>query len=257
MRKLLSKIFPLFQSAEGFVYVPDVEPGLMKDAKPDSTIRNPTRQPPWFVVYHSIQAVFTARWPGKLWRVEIVRAAAEQPNAGADYTRAVAVRILAEVPTFLVFGEHGAAVSRIIDRARALELKHVEVLGQSVCAQTREAYSRAWNKWLAQADSASSHLGADLSSTLAMPGLSSRSPINGGFTVLYSALAARARALVGETAFVANDEGEEFFSPEWDLALDALLGAAMAYGAPDLVSAADRASLTSAWVRVFGELDAG
>ena len=226
----------------------------MKNAKLGSTIRNPNRGAPWIVVDQSIQSIVAAKWPGKLWKVEIVETADEQPNSTAKYIRAVAVRVLEEEPISQLFGAHGVAVCKVIEKARVLELNDIRTLGRSTNSTTREAYSRAWSNWLAQLDPSSTHRGEDISGTLAISGKDKRSPIGVGFSVLYSALAERARALVGNAAFVTDDEGEQSFAPDWANALDALLGAAMAYGAPELMSSADRDSLTSAWVNTLGEL---
>ena len=255
MRTLISQILSPFRSAQGFVYVPESEEGSMKNAKLGSTIRNPNGHAPWIVVDQSIQSIVAAKWPGKLWKVEIVEAATEQPNSTAKYTRAVAVRVLEEEPISRLFGTHGVAVCKIIEKARTLELNDVKALGQSVNSQTRDAYSRAWNSWLAQKDSGSTHRGEDLSGTLAISSKDTRSPIGVGFSVLNSVLSERARKLVGKAAFVTDDEGEQSFEPGWANALDAFLGAAMAYGAPELVSSVDRNSLSSAWVSTFGEME--
>ncbi len=226
----------------------------MRNAKIGSTIRNPDRQAPWIVVDQSLESVVAAKWPGRLWKVEIIEAAPEQPNSSAKYTRAVAVRVLGEESTSQLFGRQGVAVSKVIGKARVLELNDVQLLAKATNCRAREAYSRAWNNWLAQLDPTSPHCGEDLSGTLAISGKDTRSPIGVGFSVLCSVLAERARDLVGDAAFVVDDEGEQSFAPDWASALDALLGAAMAYGAPELMSPADRDSLSSAWMHAFGEL---
>ena len=79
MRTLLSKMLPRFRSTQGVVYVSELEDGPMKNASVGSTVRNPDKRPPWIVVNHSLQSVIVAKWPGKLWKVEIIATAAEQP----------------------------------------------------------------------------------------------------------------------------------------------------------------------------------
>jgi len=228
----------------------------MKGAKAGSIIRNIDKRPPWIVVYRFSQSVVAAKWPGQLWEVEIVEAAPEQPNATALYTRAVAVRVLEEKPVSRLFGLHGVVVCKIIEKARTLELKDVEALGESMSLLNQAAYARAWSKWLNHVYSNSTHIGKDLRHTLAITGEgAARSPLGGGFMVLYSQLANRARNLVGDAAFVVCDDDELCFAPSWASACSALLGAAMAYGAPELLSPADRDLLLSAWVRTFGGID--
>lgn len=238
---------------EGFVYVPDVEDGPMRNAIIGSTIRNPNRKPPWIVVDHSLASTLVAKWPGRSWKAEVIEAAPEQPYSPTKYTRAVAVRVLGEESVARLFGPHGAAVCEVIKKARALELEQVQLLANVNNPLSREAYSRAWNRWLDQVDPASPHRGEDLGDALQIHATDTCSPTGHGFSVVCSVLADRARTLVGDAAIFVDDEGEVAFAPEWSLAQDALLGAAMAFGAPEFVSPEDRHLLTSAWVHVFGE----
>src|SRR4051794_27045731 len=94
----------------GFVYVPAAEEGAMRAAARGATIRNPDRHPPWIVVAHTMERVIAASWPGKLWRVRVLREAPEQPMATAGYTRATAVEVLEEVPVARLFGARGEEV---------------------------------------------------------------------------------------------------------------------------------------------------
>jgi len=242
MRTLLSRIISPFGPARGFVYVPDTEEGLMQGATAGSIIRKVDQRPPWIVVHQSVESVIVAKWPGKLLKVEIIEAAPEQPNSTALYTRATAVRVLEEQPASQLFGPHGVVVCKVVKKAETLELNDVQALGESISPLIQDAYSRAWDKWLTHVDSNSTHRGG------------SRSPLGAGFTVLSSVLANRARDLVGDAAFVIDDEDEVSFTPDWASACSALSGAAMAYGAPELLSPADRDLLLSAWVGTFGEL---
>lgn len=248
MRTFLSRIISLFRPALGFVYVPETEQGPMNGAKAGSIIRNIDQRSPWIVVYRFLQSVLVAKWPGKLWKVEIIEVAPEQPGATGLYTRAVAVRVVEEQSVSQLFGPHGVVVCKIIEKARTLELNDVETLAESMSSLIQDAYSRAWKKWLAQSDS--THIGKYLGD--AGKG-AARSPLGGGFMVLHSQLENRARNLAGDEAFVIGDE-ETYLAPSWTSASSALLGAAMAYGAPELLSPADRDLLLSAWVRTFGKL---
>jgi len=238
---------------QGFVYVADVEAGPMREAKPGATVRNPDRGPPWIVVDHSLRSVIPAKWPGRLWRVEILEEAPEQPNATARYTRAAAVRVLEEAPASALFGPRGEAVVRVIDRAGRLELDDVRALSELVGDEARAAYSRAWNRWLAEVDQASPHFGENHDGTLAVFAGETRSPIGGGFTVLHEVVSRRARALAGDAAFETDEDGEVFLAADWAGASHALLHAAMALGAPDLVPPGDRELLTRAWTARFAE----
>src|SRR5829696_694432 len=99
----------------GFVYVPVVNTGPMANAEAGRMVRIPGRGPPWIAVDHEVSSVVMARWPGRLWAVEIVDPITGQdlktagqvglrPDAG--YTRAAAVRILQAVPVATLFGPH-------------------------------------------------------------------------------------------------------------------------------------------------------
>jgi hypothetical protein len=224
----------------------------MRSAKAGATVRNANGGPPWIVVDHSVESVIVTKWPGRLWKVEILEVAREQPNAGVNYTRAVSVRVIEERAVSELFGPHGERVWAMIERAGALTTDDLAVLGSSGHTLARAAYSRAWRKWLGCGEPESGDSSEDYADTLAVPG-GARSPIHSGFTVLHSVLAERARGLTGDAAFVVDDEGNQSFSPAWALAADVYLHAAMAFGAPELLSPADREALTRAWRTRYGE----
>jgi hypothetical protein len=236
----------------GLVFVSDADDGPMRSAKVGATIRNADGGPPWIVVDHSIESVIVTKWPGRLWQVEILEAAGEQPNAGVNYTRAVSVRVIEEMTVSELFGPHGARVCTVIERARALTTDDLAVLGSSLHPLARAAYSRGWRRWLGRGEPESGDSSEDYADTLAVSG-GTRSPINSGFTVLHSVLAERARSLTGDAAFVVDEEGDQSFSPVWASAADAFLHAAMAFGAPELPSPAEREALTEAWRKRYGE----
>ena len=220
----------------------------MRAAEAGAIVRNADSGPPWIVVDHSIESVIVAKWPGRLWSVEILKAAPDQPGASANYTRAVSVRVLEERPVSALFGPHGQAVCRVIERAGALTVEDLALLREAGHPLARSAYSRAWHKWLGRTEPAE-----DYADTLAISGGSTRSPIGSGFTVLYSVLSTRARSLVGDAAFVVDEDGDAAFAPDWEAAAQAFLHAAMAYGAPELTSQADAEALAAAWLRRYAE----
>lgn len=224
----------------------------MQAATAGATIANADGGPPWIVVDHSLDSVIVARWPGRLWRVEILRAATEQPVASANYTRAVSVRVIEEHPVATLFGPHGQSVVDVIEKAMTVSIEDVASLREATHPDARRAYSRAWSRWLGQPDSGSDP-NEDHADTLAVSGgQKERSPIGPGFTVLHSVLAGRARSLAGDAAFVVDEEGDQSFAPAWAAATEAFLHAAMAYGAPEVASPADADALTTAWVRLYG-----
>ena len=56
----------------GFVCVPVFHEGPMAHAEPGRTVRISGRGPPWIAVDHQLASIVVARWPGRLWAVEIV-----------------------------------------------------------------------------------------------------------------------------------------------------------------------------------------
>lgn len=223
----------------------------MRSARAGAIIRNADGGPPWMVVDHSIESVVVAKWPGRLWRVEVLEAAAEQPFPGSHYTRAVSVKVIGEHPVSKLFGPNGQLVCRVIEAAGALTIEDVTLLAKTGHPEARRVYSRVWSRWLGRpaAEGDESHADA-----LAAPGnAGGRSPIGCGFTVLHSVLTRHARTLAGDAAFVMDDEGDPVFTPLWASATDAFLHAALALGAPELITLTDREILTAAWAKRYGE----
>lgn len=250
--RVLQDSTPIGTSAplKGFVFAADAEHTPMTHAAPGEIIRNPTDQPPWIVVDHVLQLLIVARWPGKLWDVEVLEVAAVQPVASARYTRAVAVRVLHARPVAELFGANGDQVVAVIDRAQRLTCAEVDALAPARNA-AHQAFSRAWNIWLSQVEPESPYHGDDHSTTLALNAAGMRSPIGAGFTVLNWAVTERARALVGAAAFFTDTDDTVALVPDWAAALEALLHAAMALGAPTCVAQMDRAVLTAAWEQMI------
>lgn len=236
----------------GFVYVANGDTERMKDAEVGMEIENVDNAPPWIVVDHSLKSIVAAKWPGRLWKVQVVRAAPEQPNSSANYTRAVAVRVLEEVPVARLFGIHGERVCEIVAKASELQIEQVVALAEALdLGAADDAYSRAWDSWLERVDPNSSHLGESHAGTLCIFAGGTRSPIGVGLSLVYGQVVKRARALLGDSAFVTDTEGDEWLEPTWLAASSALLHAAMASGAPELLSQDDIQTLTSAWRLTF------
>ena len=101
----------------GFTYVSAEEPAQFAGVTPGLTVGTFTDKPPWIVVDLSLSSVVVARWPGKLWEVQILRRAGEQPRVGATYVRATAVRIERELPSATLFGKNGHAIEEVLRNA--------------------------------------------------------------------------------------------------------------------------------------------
>ncbi len=233
---------------KGYMYEPDTDFGLLAGAAPGAIVRKPDRSPPWIVVDHSVGSAVIARWPGRLYRVGVIDAEGiEQVSASANFTRAVAVQVLEEVPASYLFGDHGEAVSAVLSFADRLELPTARLLADLRHPQAAQAYSRVWYWWLNRTGVRPANDESDFSGTLAAGPGPSRSPINCGLTLTYRAVWDRADSLLGSEAFVDDEEGERSLAPVWSSAAAALLDAALAVGAPSIVTEEDAVMLTAAW----------
>jgi hypothetical protein len=219
---------------DGYLFVPDDADDVTATAAAGVTLRLPTRTPPWIIVDRAIETVVVARWPGRLWQVETIDAEGiEQPSPPAPYSRAAAVRVVAELPAWRLFGERGQSVAAVIAAASRVEVEDVETLALSRDPDAGRAYARAWKRWLTSIGVNVARVGDDLDGTLAIPVNGRQSPINYGFSVISRALEERADSLVGDAAFVTSDDGERWLERTWSAAACALLEAAMSFGAPE------------------------
>jgi hypothetical protein len=232
----------------GFVYTPDKEPGPLTHADVGHIVRAAESQPPWIVVDHSKDSIVFTNWPGSLWLVEIVEPAPSSDQVTETYTRARVVRIIEASSATELFGTHGKAVVDILDQASRLQVADTD---KAIMPQrsAHEAYSRAWNKWLKQTHAFEERVGSDHSPTLGVGSRGYDSPIGRGFVLLYNVLFKRVRELEGDSAFTVDDDGEIYFSDKWNRAFNILKHAAMARGAPELLSEPDRDVLSAEWNR--------
>jgi hypothetical protein len=238
------------KAIDGYVYVPDSDPGVFAGAARGMVVRKPDRSPPWIVVDHAIESAVIARWPGRLWRVLALDAdGVEQASAHANYTRALAVKVIEEVPASRLFGEHGEAVVAVLSFASGLDAATAERLAELRHPEADQAYSRAFRRWLDSVGCGSVHGESAFTGPLEAGQGPTRSPLNCGLSLVHSVVWDRAEVVAGPGAFVEDDEGERALGPVWGAAASALLDAAMAPGAPSVVSE-DAAVLTAAWKSV-------
>jgi hypothetical protein len=244
-------------ATSGYVYVPNADPGVMAGVAVGDVVRKPDRSPPWIVVDHALESVVVARWPGRLWRVAVLdTGGVEQADPRARYTRAIAVRMLEEIPAERLFGEHGDAVVAVIAAASGIDLPRARRLAEARHPQADAANSRVWHRWLESIGRGGEFTGQDLSGMLEIGSCGAAgSPVGGGTEVLYRAVWDRADALQGAAAFVEDEEGERALSPMWELAHAALADAELAVGYAVSLPEEDRLILTAAWRAAF-ETDA-
>jgi hypothetical protein len=215
---------------QGFVFAAAAQPGPMTRASAGAIIGGAEESPPWIVVSSALENVLVPSWPGRLWRVAVEEAARQehQVTATAGYIRAVSVRILEERNAAELFGPHGVDVCRVISKAEQLTPYEVDRLFSGAKRSATAAYERAWAAWLAQKPNRTG------------------SPVNQGPSVVDRVVFNRARELEGDAAFVEMAD-EVVLVPRWQAAADALVSAALALGAPEIMSAEDRALLLFAW----------
>jgi hypothetical protein len=236
----------------GFVYTPAARSGPADRVATGTTILGEHLGAPWVAVSHTLDDVIVAGWPGQLWFVEILEAAPSPPRQGAGSTRAVSVRVLEECSTADLFGPHGAEVCQVIQAAGRLTEEQVDRLGAATSAAAGEAYTRAWASWITRQEAASRSQRREPATRQAGAG-GRHSPIGYGLSVVHDAVFARARAVGGDEVLVPGEE-ETSLIPRWATAADALLQAALALGAPEVMPEADRKLLLSAFVEACGPL---
>jgi hypothetical protein len=204
------------KTLDGYVYVPDSDPDVFAGAARGVVVRKRDRSPPWIVVDHAIESACIANWPGRLWRVEVLDAnGVEQASAYANYTRAIAVNVIEELPSSCLFGEHGDAVVAILSFAARLEVAMAKRLAELRHPEADQAYSRAWQRWLDRVDGGSVHGVSSFRGTMMAGKGSYRSPLNCGLLLIHRVVWDRAELIAGPQAFVEDDEGERAFGPVW------------------------------------------
>jgi hypothetical protein len=234
----------------GFIYIADERRDLrFAGAAPGDVIRNETREAPWLVVNHTLDGVLVTDWPGSLWEAEVVDAINPQNHKG-DYTRAVAVRILRQVPPHELFGPNGEAVVWILDRTARLTREEAETLSRARAPEAGALYSRAWLNWPEMPDD--KRVFEDWEGVIGAGGTIPPSPVGRGLSAVFNSVCANALRAFGDNAWYTTD-GPEVEDPDmhlaepWYTAALCLLEAAMALGAPHLLSEADRKTLTAPW----------
>lgn len=247
------------QVTHGYVYVARETPALMSDAAPGRLVRNASRDRPWLVVDHDLSSVIAAKWPGRLWWVEIVdrlsdaemRASGSPLVADVNYTRAVAVKVIEERPVEILFGAHGRAVAAVIDAASNLTRTQAEALAAARHPDAPAAQTRAWTCWLERRGQKPT-VGNEYDGVVQMPGRGG-APIGPGLSLIHREVSRSAESSGGPSVWTVDeyDDGTWLNEP-WASAGSALLDAGHAFGAPENLSAADRSILAKAWREIIG-----
>jgi len=237
--------------ATGYVYVTEIDGHSLRAAAVGAVVRNASAGPPWIVVNGSTESVTVARWPGRLLYCEVLEAAKEQPRAYANYTRAVAVRVLDELNTIQLLGQHGERIAEVIERSGQLTVDEALALSSATDPRAPELYSGAWKTWLEKAGAPAVHHEADHRHTLSLFAGHQSSPVGHALMLVHLQLSRRAESLLGNEAMCLDEDGETTLAVPWQGACEALLHATMAFGVPDLLTGEQVSMLTLPWRTVL------
>ena len=228
----------------GYIYVSADKPGRFADAEPGDVISNPGEEPPYIIVDETLADVVVARWPGVLWRAQVIEAIEPQDHRG-NYTRSRSVKLLDRVDTHSLFGRHGKAVEDILRVASVLTQAQAQTLTARRHPDARALQSAGYHRWLEQEGQKVAE-GRDMSGVVAAGQGRSRSPIGHGLSLIHRGVWDSAQHAAGEAAFD-EDEEERWLVEPWSEAAGALMDAGWALGVPDLFDEAEREILLQAW----------
>lgn len=243
---------------QGFVYSADEDNELFKDAKVGDLIIKQDRKPPFIVVDHILDKIIITRWPGKLYKVEVINQSKEKDiNKGLVknvwYTRTLGVKILEEVPVENIFGENGKQIRHIIDLTRNITEEQVNLLSKYNIESSRDLFTKAWRNWILLTDKDCVYLNDDHYNTLKIFPKNQvyGSPIREGLSIISSQFDIRARELVGEAAFGVDEEGEIYLQSKWAKAYEKLKQAGISYESDNLLTEVEKETLRKPVVEVF------
>lgn len=197
---------------------------------------------PW-IVYDDIANIVIDQWPVNLWFVEVDKAFAV---SNKNYTPAITIKPLKQLPCSLLFGPRGEGICQLLDKITQLNQRQVEQLATLSNPLRDDAYANAWNRWLKAATKLTMHYDTDLTATLAIGVGHEASPIYGGFLAVDHLVRQQAYKLAGEKAFINQfDVDDIYFNNVWRNACTVLLHIAMAVGAEQYVEIRDQPVLLS------------
>lgn len=231
-------------------------------------MRLSNRKPPYLVVHFAPHAPRVARWGGALWRCEVLDAITPEeeerrhgfarPAAShREYVRAAEIRLIEAASLALLFGAHGGRVVAVIDKAHALTAAEAERLAGARGADAVAARARVFDRWMAGREMPQNRLVDGHGSFLSI-GIEDASPVGQALRLIEHEVTRRAQAALGDDSlllitFGDPDESEEDVLLEpWASAAGALADAALALGAPEVVTADNREQLLAGWRGTFG-----
>jgi len=229
----------------GYIYCPMDKLGLFQNCSAGQVISKADDNPTWIIVDHSFGDVVIAKWPGRLWRAEVLVPLEPQAHTG-NYTRCVSVKIIKEVETEILFGEFGAKIEEILHFSSALKLPTAHRLAAARHKDVKGIISKGWYRWMEKNGIADSTPDENMDAVLMVGNGAHTSPIGHGLALVHSGVWESALREMGDTAFKRDDE-EIWLSPPWSNATDALMEAAWALGAPELFCTTEIEILLEGW----------
>lgn len=253
---MLSKLFGTKEPGIiGYIYVADSDEGILQNASVGQTIKNKKKGPPWIVVDHGFESMTIAKWPGSLWRAEVIDEARDTGLLErAKYTRANGVKIIERLSLEVLFGDFGVGVLKIIESTNAIDIDTAKKLASTFPVEALELYSKGWNIFGGTISDQPPFYGRNHQYTIAIPGDESCSPINNAFKIIYSQIFDQANELTGGKAVLSDDEGNLSLDDEWSKTCHSYLCAAMAVAYQQKYSRDEVAVLSKAWEAVYGRL---
>ena len=243
---------------QGYVYASKEENKLFKGAKIGDSVIKKDKKPPYIVVDHTLDTKIITKWPGNLFKVEVINPSKEKSiNKGLVkdvwYTRTLGVKILDEVNIAELFGRNGQKVEQVIDLTRNITEEKVLELSKYNEKENRDLFTKAWRNWIMLYNKNHPYLNDEHYNTISLSPKNQRysSPIKEGLSIISSQFDIRARELVGETAFGVDEEGELYLQPIWSNAVEKILHAGMSYASDDILTEVERQNLRKPFNEVF------
>lgn len=214
----------------GFIYDSITEQNALQRA--DIGKKLTTTTTPW-LVYEDVANIVIDHWPVNLWFVEVSKAFT---TSNKNYTPAITIKPLKQLPCSLLFGPKGEGICQLLDKIIQLNQQQVEQLAAFSNPLREDAYAGAWNTWLKESTKLTMHYDTDLTTTLAIGVGEEASPIYGGFLAVDHLFRQQAYKLVADDAFIKMpNTGDIYLVDIWRKACTVLLHMAMALGAEQYV----------------------
>jgi hypothetical protein len=159
-----------------------------------------------------------------------------RPYPNTPWLRYKAFTVEEELPSWMIFGRHGAAVVGVIEQAEQLSTYQVASLARLDGSKEAQVYAQVWSRHAANRQSGRL--------------LGSR-----GLSPVFDAVERAARHSGPSNTFACDpiDEVEVLADPAWIEASHAALAAAMGLGAPEACSTHERTILLTRWLTVLGD----